>query len=202
MVSTVAALLVGALAIAVIAGPGDDAAGGGAGFAGSQRPPSVPLDNFVLSDEGGGAFAAARLRGRVSVVAFMYSTCEDSCPLQADQIRGALDDLGDEARDVNVAIVSVDPAADTPQRRKRFLLEHRLTGRASYLSGTAADLGRVWKRYGIRPQGDGAGHEHSAYTVLLDRGGRQRIGFPIDRLTPEALAHDLRLLLAESNSDS
>ena len=25
---------------------------------------------------------------------FMYSTCKDTCPLTAQQIRGALDDLG------------------------------------------------------------------------------------------------------------
>jgi len=33
--------------------------------------------------------------------------------------------------------------------------------------------------------------------VLLDRSGRQRIGFPPDQLTPERLAHDLRRLEAE-----
>ena len=36
--------------------------------------------------------------------------------------------------------------------------------------------------------------EHTAYVVLLDRAGRQRVGFPFDKLTPEGLAHDLRRL--------
>jgi hypothetical protein len=30
--------------------------------------------------------------------------------------------------------------------------------------------------------------------VLLDGSGRQRVGFPFDKLTPEGLAHDLRRL--------
>jgi hypothetical protein len=30
--------------------------------------------------------------------------------------------------------------------------------------------------------------------VLVDAEGRQRVGFPYDQLTPEALAHDLRKL--------
>jgi hypothetical protein len=34
--------------------------------------------------------------------------------------------------------------------------------------------------------------------VLLDGEGRQRIGFPVSFLTPEALAHDLRLLVRET----
>ena len=35
------------------------------------------------------------LRGKVVVLSPMYSTCEDTCPLAAQQIRGALDDLSD-----------------------------------------------------------------------------------------------------------
>jgi hypothetical protein len=30
--------------------------------------------------------------------------------------------------------------------------------------------------------------------VVLDRAGRQRAGFPVDQLTPEGLAHDVRVL--------
>ena len=31
--------------------------------------------------------------------------------------------------------------------------------------------------------------------VLLDGEGRQRVGFPVQFLTPEALTHDIELLL-------
>ena len=34
--------------------------------------------------------------------------------------------------------------------------------------------------------------DHSATVVLVDAQGRQRVGFPHDQLTPEALAHDIR----------
>jgi protein SCO1/2 len=64
-----------------------------------------------------------------------------------------------------------------------------------FLLGTARDLQPVWRAYGIAPQT--AGRDHSAYVVLIDRRGRQRIGFPADRLTPEALAHDIGRLAAE-----
>ena len=36
--------------------------------------------------------------------------------------------------------------------------------------------------------------DHSAGVVLVDGRGRQRVGFPYDQLTPEALAHDIRRL--------
>ena len=38
---------------------------------------------------------------------------------------------------------------------------------------------------------------HSAYILLIDRRGRQRIGFPAQQATPEDIAHDLRRLEAE-----
>jgi hypothetical protein len=33
--------------------------------------------------------------------------------------------------------------------------------------------------------------------VLVDRRGRQRVGFPMDQATPEMIAHDLRVLEGE-----
>ena len=93
--------------------------------------------------------------------------------------------------------MSVDPANDSPVNAKRFLLEQKLTGRMRFLLGSRAQLQPIWKAYGIQPQGDG--FEHSAYVLLIDKQGRQRIGFPIDHLTPEGLAHDIRKLEAEQS---
>jgi protein SCO1 len=40
--------------------------------------------------------------------------------------------------------------------------------------------------------------EHSAYVLLIDRRGEQRVGLPFESLEPNALARDMRLLLAEA----
>jgi cytochrome oxidase Cu insertion factor (SCO1/SenC/PrrC family) len=39
--------------------------------------------------------------------------------------------------------------------------------------------------------------EHSAYVLLIDKQGRQRVGFPFEQLDDDLLAHDMRTLLAE-----
>jgi protein SCO1/2 len=156
---------------------------------GALRPPGARLPDFRLATQDGEPVTAASLRGRPLVVTFVYSTCEDTCPAQVQSIRGALDDLG---RDVPVVGVSVDPANDTPARARAFLLEQSMTGRMEFLLGTREQLQPVWEAFGIAPQR--AGREHSAYTVLVDGEGRQRIGFPASRLTPGALAHDLARL--------
>jgi protein SCO1 len=156
------------------------------GFQGAIRPDGTRLPDFALTTQDGELVTAASLRGRPLVVTFVYSTCEDTCPAQVQSIRGALDDLG---RDVPVVGISVDPGNDTPARARAFLLEQSMTGRMDFLLGSREQLAPVWKAFGIAPQR--YGRDHSAYTVLVDSGGRQRIGFPASQLTSNALAADL-----------
>ena len=156
------------------------------GWEGAIRPEGARLPDFALTTQDGERVTAAGLRGTPVVFTFVYSTCKDTCPAQVQSIRGALDDLG---RDVPVVGVSVDPGNDTPARARAFLLEQSMTGRMDFLLGTRAELAPVWKAFGIAPQRNG--RDHSAYTVLVDGDGRQRIGFPASQLTSKALAADL-----------
>jgi protein SCO1/2 len=171
---------------------GEETAGSSTGFEGALRPPDLPAQPLTgLVDAAGRPLSMARYKGQVVVMTFLYSTCKDTCPLTAQQIRGALDDLG---TDVPVIAVSVDPKNDTESNAKRFLVEQQMIGRMHFALGGTAALKRQWDAYGIAPQRDG--REHSAYVVLVDGKGMQRIGWPVDRLTPEGLAHDIRQLQA------
>lgn len=190
------ACLVAALAAVVLLGGGDGSATGGGeasptGFHGALRPPDAVAPDFRLADEEGRPATMRELRGTPVVVTFLYATCEDTCPLTAQQIRGALDDIG-KADAPAVVAISVDPKGDTPLHVKRFLVKQGLAGRMRYLTGTRAQLEPVWEAYGIQPQGEG--FEHTASTVIVDGEGRQRLGYLTDQLTPEALADDLRAL--------
>jgi len=65
--------------------------------------------------------------------------------------------------------------------------------------GDQKALERQWDAYGIAPQRDGK--DHSAYVVLVDGNGMQRIGWPVDQLTPEGLAHDIRALQESGDAE-
>ena len=158
-------------------------------WAGAIRPPGAMVPDFALRDQEGERVTPPR--GTV-IYTFLYSTCDDTCPLQVQQIRGALDDLG---RDVPVIAFSVDPANDTPRRARKFVLAQSMTGRMHFLLGSRAELERTWKAFGVQPQEDGL--EHSAHIVLADAQGRQRIGFPVGGLTTDGLRRDLARLLSE-----
>jgi len=177
---------------ATLASRGDDGPTGlelsADGWAGAIRPPGQPVPDFTLTDQDGDKVTSAQLEGQGPVVyAFVYSTCEDTCPAQVQTIKGALDDA--DRKDVRVVGISVDPVNDNPKRAASFLLKQGMTGRMEFLLGTREQLQPVWDAFAVQPQQDNL--EHSAHTILADASGRQRIGFPYDFMTQEALAHDL-----------
>lgn len=162
-------------------------------FKGAIRPLSSARD-FALRDQDGKLVRTQDLRGEVVIVTPMYTTCRDTCPLVAQQIRDSLRDLSAAQRSQTVALaVSVDPGGDTVESANRFLDTRRVRGFLAFLIGSERELRPVWNAYGFSQQLDR--REHNSYVVLLDRRGRQRVSFPVDFLTPESLTHDLRILL-------
>jgi protein SCO1/2 len=185
--------ILAAAGVILFARPDEPAAVGASGFSGALSPPDIPPKDFSLRDEAGKEISLRQYRGHVVVLTFMYSTCQDTCPVTATTIRGALDDLG---HDVPTFAVSVDPANDTPDNAEAFLLKRGLSnGRMHFLLGTRAQLRPVWTAYGIQPQGKG--FEHTARVLVLDKEGRQRVAFPVEDLVDRDLAHDIRKLESE-----
>jgi protein SCO1/2 len=179
-------------AVILAAGSSGDDSPQGSGFEGAIMPKGVRAPDFQLRNQDGKVVSMRTLRGKPVLVSFLYTTCDDTCPAQAETMRGALDDLG---TDVPALAVAVDPPRDTPQRAKTFLVKTRATGRIDFVLGSRAQLRPVWKGFFIRPQS--INQEHQARFTLIDKKGFQRIGFPGDQATPEALAHDLRILEQE-----
>jgi len=186
----VAAFALGAVVLA--AGSSGDDDGGSKGFEGALMPAGVRAPDFSLRDQDGKPVSMRSLRGKPVLVSFLYTTCDDTCPAQAQTMRGALDDLGE---DIPALAIAVDPPRDTPERARAFLLKARATGRIDFVLGSRAQLKPLWRAFYIRAQS--INQEHQARFTLIDKRGFQRVGFPGDQATPETLAHDLKLLAAE-----
>jgi protein SCO1/2 len=164
------------------------------GFDGAPLPTGVRSHDFTLTDQHSRRVSLGKYRGRVTILTFLSSVCRPTCPLIAQQIRGALDDLG---HGVPALVVSANPAADTPANVRRFLGEAMLIERVEYLTGTGTRLQPIWRAYGVVPALLGnASSPHSASVLLIDRRGFERVIFPVEQLTPEGLAHDIRKLEA------
>jgi protein SCO1/2 len=184
-----------ALGAVVLAADSNDKAnvGTGGGFEGSRMPPGVRAPDFTLRNQDGDRVSMRELRGRPVIVTFLYTTCDDTCPAQAQTVRGALDDLGE---DVPALAIAVDPPRDTAARAQAFLAKAHALGRIDFVLGTRAELKPLWKAFFIQPQS--VSQEHQARFTLVDKKGFQRIGFPGDQATPETLAHDVKLLEEET----
>jgi protein SCO1/2 len=171
--------------------PGDSATNN-TGFDGAALPKGSAAPGFTLTDQSGRPVSLSEYRGRVVVLAFLYSTCGRVCVVLAQQVRGALDEL---PRPVPVLFLTAAPEKDTPKSISRFLAEVSLTGRVRYLTGPPAELRPLWRAYHVTPpEEDRAGFDNTISLYLLDRHGDERVLFQLEQLTPEALVHDLRAL--------
>jgi protein SCO1/2 len=185
-----AVFALGATVLAARRGDGDrDLTSAGSRFEGAVMPAGVRAPQFELRDQDGEPISMRAFRGEPVIVTFLYTTCEDTCPIQAQIVRGALDQLG---HDVPAIAIAVDPPRDTPERARAFLAEQRAIGRLDFVLGTRAELRPLWRDFAIRPQS--VTQEHQARITLVDPRGYQRVGFPGSQATPERLAHDVRLL--------
>jgi len=71
-----------------------------------------------------------------------------------------------------------------------------MTGRLQFVNGPLATMRRVWHEYAIQPVTPKV--DHSTFVILIDKHGYERIGFAADQLTPEGLAHDIKVLERQS----
>jgi protein SCO1/2 len=190
MAAFVAGLFAIGVAAVAIVESGDEPADIAQGeLAGSRLPAGVRAPAFELTDEQGEPIAMSEFRGRPVIVTFLYTNCDETCPPAAQQVKGALNELGE---DVPALAIAVEPARDTPASARSFLSKQRMLGRMRFVLGSRAELEPLWRGYAIRPQG--ARSEHQGRIVIVDRRGYQRVGFPIDQATPERIAHDVRIL--------
>jgi protein SCO1/2 len=188
----IAVFSLGAIVLAAPRGDNDSVATGTSRFEGAVMPKGLKAPDFTLTNQDGERISMRDFRGQPVIVTFLYTTCEDTCPVQAQTVRGALDELGE---DVPAIAIAVDPPRDTPERARAFLSEQRALGRLDFVLGTRAELKPLWKGFYVRPQS--VTQEHNARFTLVDERGFQRVGYPGFEATAERIAHDIRILQAE-----
>ena len=159
---------------------------------GAVITPPLTAAEINLTDHNGQPFQLSTFRGKVVLVFFGFSHCVNECPATMAIIRQALDTVGNASKDVEVVMVSTDPATDTPESMKEFM--GRFNPKFLGLLGTPDQLAKSWKDYGVTVL-DG-GETHSSFTYVVDKKGKLRETFVPDA-TPDNVASDLKVLLAE-----
>ena len=164
-------------------------------FDGGTMPAGLHARNFTLRDVTGRQVSLGADRGHVVILTFIHSLCHDTCPFMVEQIKGALNLLPHNGAGVDAIGVSAEPSQDTIANRKLFLARHEMTGRMVFLNGPLPAMRRVWHDYAVEPVTPKV--DHTTFVYVIDKRGVERVGFDPDQLTPEALAHDIRVLERE-----
>jgi protein SCO1/2 len=156
---------------------------------GAVIDPPAQAAEIQLKDFNGQEFSLSSQRGKVVVLYFGYTNCPDECPLTMAHLKLATDQIGGQASDVRVVMISTDPARDTPEALKSFL--GKFSPGFIGLTGTPDELAKVWRDYGVTVEN--SGETHSFFVYVIDPAGQFRETFLPDSL-PADIAADLRLL--------
>ena len=153
-----------------------------------------------LPDADGKRRTLADFKGKITLVFFGYTQCPDVCPTTMLELAEVKKTLGADGARVQGVFVTVDPERDTAEVLKAYVgaFSPDFVG----LRGTAEETKAVAKHFKVfyaKVPGKTDGSytmDHTAGSYVFDAQGKVRL-FTRYGSGAEALAHDLKLLLAQ-----
>ncbi len=165
---------------------------------GTFEPPHE-APGFQLNGSNGKPVSLSDYRGKIVILEFGYTFCEEVCPVTLARLTEVYRKLGVAAGDIQLIYVTVDPERDSPER----LREHLGVFHPGFLGATGepARLEAVRKAYGVAAKRVVSKNralpyavDHSSSLYLIDREGKLRGLVPFG--TPATdIAHDLDIFL-------
>ncbi|MDJ0925975.1 MAG: SCO family protein [Acidimicrobiia bacterium] len=145
-------------------------------FAGTVLANPDPAPDFTLTGDSGEPVALGSFEGQVVLLYFGYTYCPDVCPATLVELADAMEELGGAADDVQVIMVSVDPARDTPQVLANYMdhFDSRFIG----LTGSETEIAQVADLYGVFYEAQegtvATGYlvDHLASVMVIDKTGQ------------------------------
>ena len=167
----------------------------------------LPDLEFSLKGEGNKAITQADLEGKTVLLFFGYASCPDVCPTTMAQLTEVLNGLGDDAKNVRIAFVSVDPHRDTPDALQAYV--NAFNPNAIGLTGSEREIARLAKRYRVAyqietPPPDAPPGQydvtHSRGVYIFDNQGRARL-LASDTESAAVLTKDIQQLIDMTRND-
>lgn len=168
-------------------------------FAGTVTEDAPPVPDFVMQSADG-PVQLSDYRGKYVYVYFGYTFCPDICPTTLADLARVREALGDDADNVQVMMITVDPERDTPEALKEYVtfFDPTFVG----VTGSQKAIEEVGNLFGVqaeKQEGTAAtGYlvDHTVLTYLIDPQGRARVAYPFG-VKSSAFVDDLRWLLAQ-----
>ena len=90
------------------------------------------------------------LKGQVVLINFIFTNCQEACPLQTQMLTRVMDSLGPRmGEDVRFVSISIDPERDTPEAMREFA-EKQNADHAGWLfiTGDPANMKHITQKLG------------------------------------------------------
>lgn len=158
--------------------------------------------DFTLTAHTGKPIKASGFNGKVVIMFFGYTHCPDICAPTLVKLDQVVKRLGEDAKNVQVLFITVDPAHDTVPQLAGFISPFNpsfigLTGSDKEIAAVASEYKVA---YGQNPQAKPGQIlvDHSTGILVKDRKGKLRLLVKND-VAVEDLVHDIRALLKEKS---
>jgi cytochrome oxidase Cu insertion factor (SCO1/SenC/PrrC family)/thiol-disulfide isomerase/thioredoxin len=131
-----------------------------------------PAPGFTLVDQSGRRVSLRSFRGRVVLLAFNDSQCTTICPLTTTEMVDAKRMLGAAGARVQLLGVDANPTATAVSDVRAYSRAHGMMRRWRFLTGTPAQLKRVWRAYHIAVQIERGQIDHTPALYAIGPTGR------------------------------
>jgi protein SCO1 len=152
---------------------------------------------LALTGTDGKPYNLEALKGKVMIVLFGFTQCPDVCPTSLAELTQVMKLLGNDAKRVQVVLITVDPERDTPEVLRAYVSGFDpqflgLTGTLEQIKKAAA----AFKVYFAKTAGVQGNYsiDHSASFYLMDAQGESRVLLN-NSSGAAAIAHDVQRLL-------
>ena len=155
---------------------------------------------FTLEDAEGPLWSLEEQEGKVVVMAFIFTRCDNTCPVTSQNVKMVKETLTeDELAKTSFVSITVDWRHDSPERLRNYTADFGYDW--PHLTGAKEYLDPIYENYGVFPYEEGDDSDegytvaHPSPTYILDTEGKGRVvwsdyDFPVD-----LFLEDLRTVL-------
>lgn len=145
------------------------------------------------------------VKGKVVLLFFGYVSCPDICPTTMAQLSAVKSMLGEQANNIQIIFLSVDPHRDTPEVLQAYV--DAFDNGAIGLTGTEKQIADIARRYRVayqiekpQPGSDPNNYEvmHARGIYIFDANGKVQF-LASDSEEPEMLLDKIRGILPSSS---
>src|SRR3954451_14570607 len=136
-------------------------------------PLSAVAPGFTLTDQFGKRVSLRSFRGKVVIVSFNDPECTTICPLTTTALLHAKKLLGPAASRVELLGIGANPDATEVKWVRDYSRVHGMLHKWRFLTGSLAELKRVWRAYGIAAEVMNDIVDHTPATFVIGPNGRE-----------------------------